>query len=151
MTILQRKKEYDKFYLILFKIKDQVEITSTNLTPFSTICFFATLQLATVFGIFSSRSMFFNKICRVIAANIYDRNIKLHAKDNVSKVKNQITSKNIKISLVELQNGFHAQVSGKLKIYCSFKRSTQSAMQNLKATTNDFCILLLVLLVPLMK
>ena len=68
----------------------------------ATICFYATLQLANVFGIFSSASMFFNKICRVIAANIYDRNIKLHAKDNVSKVKNQIISKNVKISLVEL-------------------------------------------------
>ena len=76
----------DTFNQILVKIRDQIELTPTNLNPFPTSpdrqIALTTYQLATgcsyatlsdVFGVsVSSASMFFNKICRVIVANIYD-------------------------------------------------------------------------------
>ena len=83
----------DTFNQILVKIRDQIELTPTNLNPFPTSpdrqlaliiyrlapgCSYATLS--DVFGVsVSSASMFTNKVWTVIVANIYDTHVKLAA------------------------------------------------------------------------
>ena len=83
----------DTFNQILVKIRDQIELTPTNLNPFpkspdrqlaliiyrlATSCSYATLS--DVFGVsVSSASMFSNKVWTVIVANIYDTHVKLAA------------------------------------------------------------------------
>ena len=86
----------DTINQILVQVRDQIELTPTNLNPFpatpdrqlaltiyllATGCSYATLS--DVFGVsVSSASMFFNKICRVFVSNIYDTHVKLLTTDS---------------------------------------------------------------------
>ena len=115
---------------ILVKIRDQIEVTPTNLNPFPTSpdrqlaltiyrlatgCSYATL--CDVFGVsVSSAIIFFNKICRVIVANIYDAHVKLPTTDSEWEAEIWWFLENYEFPCVGVWDGFHVQVSSKWKL-----------------------------------
>ena len=125
---------------ILVKIRDQIELTPTNLNPFptspdrqlaltiyrlATACSYTTRS--DVFGVsVSSASMFFNKICRVILANIYDTHVKLPSTDSEWEVEIRGYFENSESPCVGAWDGFHEKFSSKLKSYYSLKKKVYS-------------------------
>ena len=124
----------DTFNQILVKIRDQIELTPTNLIQFpisperqlaltmyrlATGCSYATLS-----GVFevsvSSAGMFFYKICKVVVADLYDTNVKLPTTDSEWEAEIRGLLENYEFPSIGAWDGFHVQVSSKLESYYSF-------------------------------
>ena len=126
----------ETFNTLLEKISPQIELTPTNLKPnptsthrqlaltiyrLATGCSFSTLE--DLFGVsVSSASTFFNKVCRVIVANIYDLYVTLPSTDKEWEAELKGFIENYEFPCVGAWDGFHVIVSSKLKGYYSFKK-----------------------------
>ena len=124
----------DTFNQILVKIRDRIELTPTNINLFPTSpdrplaliiyrlatgCSYATPL--DVFGVsVSSATMFFNKICKVIVANLYDTHVKLPTTDSPWEAEIRGFLENYEFPCVGAWDGFRVEVSSKLKSYYSF-------------------------------
>ena len=125
----------ETFNIILGNVSDQIELTRTNLEPnprsthhqLALIYRLATgwsfLTLQDLFGVsISSASIFFNKVCRVIVANIYDFSVTLPSTDEEWKAKLKGFMENYGLPCVGAWDGFYVIVCSKLKGYYSFKK-----------------------------
>lgn len=126
----------ETFNQILFTIRDQIELQPTNINPFptspdrqlaltiyrlSTGCSFAIIS--DVFGVsVSSASIFFNKVCRVIVAKLYDTYVTLPITDEDWEIEIRGFLENYEFPCVGAFDGFHVHISSKLKSYYSFKK-----------------------------
>ena len=132
----QRLKNKRRLKRETLKISPHIELKPINLQPnptstncqlvltiyrLATGCSFSTLK--DLFGVsVSSASLFCNKVCRVIIANIYDLQVTLLSTGEEWKVELKGFIENYEFPYVGSWDGFHVIVSSKVKDYYSFKR-----------------------------
>ena len=79
--------------------------------------------LSQLFGVsISLASVTFNKVCRVLAATLYNRYVKLPQTDEEWKAELKGFLENYEFPCMGALDGFHVCISSKLKSYFTFKK-----------------------------
>ena len=121
----------ETFNFVLNEIHDNIVMSPTNLKPFPTppdrqlamiIYRFANgctyLTLSDLFGVsVSAANKFFNKVCRVLVAKLYDRFVYLLSANTKREAEVRGFLENYEFSSVGGWDGFHVYISSKLKKY----------------------------------
>ena len=123
--------ERGTWHVIFIVIQDDIVMSPTNLKPFPTppdrqlamtLYRFATgctySALSDLFGVsVSAANKFFNKVCRVLVAKLYDRFVYLPSANTKREAEVRGFLENYEFSSVGGWDGFHVCISSKLKKY----------------------------------
>ena len=120
----------ETYNFVLNEIHHDIVLSPTNLKPFPTCndlysvatgCTYSTLS--DLFGVsVSAANKFFNKVCRVLVAKLYDRYVYLPSIDVEWEAEFRGFLENYEFPSVGAWDGLHVYISSKLKSFFSFKK-----------------------------
>ena len=120
----------ERFNCVLNEIHDNIVMSPTSLKPFSTptLYRFATgctySTLSDLFGgSVSAANKFFNKVCRVLVAKLYDRFVYLPSADAEWEAEIRGFLENYEFPCVVAWDGFHVYINSKLRNFFPLQKT----------------------------